>query len=84
MMDMVIGRNSLLREGPLVEAILPEIDPALCNGCGECVAACQSHALALVAGKAVLVRPDLCQYDGGCEPVCPQGAIQLPYLIVFE
>ena len=65
-------------------AVLPEIDRALCTGCGDCLAACQPAALALVDGKAAIARPDLCEYDGGCEPACPSGAIQLPYLVVFE
>ncbi len=63
--------------------IVPEINQAVCTGCGDCLAVCQPHALALVEGKAVLARPDLCEYDGGCEPVCPVGAIQVPYLVVF-
>ncbi|MCX7670979.1 MAG: ferredoxin family protein [Anaerolineae bacterium] len=64
--------------------IRPEIDPRLCTGCGDCIAVCRPRALALVGGKAVLARPDLCQYEGGCEPICPVGAIQLPFLIVFH
>lgn len=63
--------------------ILPEIDHLICTGCGDCIVACQPHALALVAGKAVVARADLCEYEGGCEPVCPVGAIELPFLIVF-
>ncbi|OQA44155.1 MAG: Electron transport complex subunit RsxB [Chloroflexi bacterium ADurb.Bin325] len=65
------------------QTILPEIDEALCDGCGRCLAACETGALALVEGKAVLARPDLCEYDAACEPLCPTGAIQLPYVIVL-
>ena len=43
----------------------------------------RSQALALVDGKAVIAAPDLCEYEGGCEPACPVGAIQLPFLVVF-
>ena len=64
--------------------VSPEIDSALCTGCGDCVVACRPGALAMVAGKAVVAYPERCAYDGGCEPVCPVGAIQLPYVIVFE
>jgi len=64
--------------------VSPEIDSALCTGCGDCVVACRPGALAMVAGKAVVVHPERCAYDGGCEPVCPVGAIQLPYVIVFD
>lgn len=67
----------------MFERVLPEIDLAACTGCGDCVAACQPGALGIVAGKAVLVRPDRCEYDGQCEPVCPVGAIQLPYVILL-
>ena len=64
--------------------ILPEIDLTLCNGCGECVPACEPRALAMVNGKAALVSPERCEYDGNCEPVCPTGAISLPYSIIIR
>ena len=63
--------------------ILPEIDLALCNGCGECLPACEAGALAVSAGKVTLARPDLCEYDGKCEPACPVQAIALPYFVVL-
>jgi NAD-dependent dihydropyrimidine dehydrogenase PreA subunit len=63
--------------------ILPEIDLATCNGCGDCLAACEAGALALANEKVMLARPDLCEYDGNCEPACPTGAIALPYAIVL-
>jgi MinD superfamily P-loop ATPase len=66
------------------QTVLPEIDEALCTGCGKCVEACAPHALVLLDGKAVLARPDLCEYEGGCEPVCTERAIALPYLILFN
>jgi len=62
---------------------LPEIDAEACTGCGDCVMVCEAAALALEAGKVTLARPDRCEYDGRCEPVCPTGAIQLPYIIVL-
>jgi MinD superfamily P-loop ATPase len=66
------------------QTVLPEIDGMRCTGCGKCVAVCAPQALALVDGKAILARPDLCGYEGGCEPACPEGAIALPYLILFN
>ncbi len=64
--------------------ILPEINHQLCTGCGDCIPVCKPHALALVGGKAVIARPDLCEYEGGCEPTCSAGAIELPFLVVFN
>jgi MinD superfamily P-loop ATPase len=68
----------------LAETIWPEIDEVLCTGCGDCLSACRPQALVLAGGKAVLARPDVCEFDGGCEPACPVGAIALPYLVVFD
>jgi NAD-dependent dihydropyrimidine dehydrogenase PreA subunit len=34
-------------------------------------------------GKAVIAHPEQCDYDGRCEEVCPVGAVELPYEIVF-
>ena len=65
-------------------AIVPEITAAICTGCGDCLSACKPGALALHDGKAVLARPDLCEYDGQCEPACPVGAIDLPYVVVLR
>ncbi len=61
----------------------PEIDISRCDGCGLCVPACTSGALGLEAGKAVLLRPDLCRWDSACELACPRDAIHVPYLVVF-
>ncbi len=52
-----------------------EIDREKCNGCGLCIDACQEGALALVDGKAKLVREDHCDGLGSCLPACPMDAI---------
>jgi MinD superfamily P-loop ATPase containing an inserted ferredoxin domain len=51
------------------------IDDEKCNGCGVCTEACHEGALALVDGKAKLIRDDLCDGLGNCLPACPQDAI---------
>jgi ferredoxin len=51
------------------------IDKEKCDGCGQCVAACQEGAIGLVDGKAKLLRDDYCDGLGNCLPGCPTGAI---------
>mgnify|MGYP001065484041 CR=1 FL=1 len=52
-----------------------EIDQDKCNGCGACAAACHEGAIAMVDGKAKLMRDDYCDGLGDCLPTCPTGAI---------
>ena len=52
-----------------------EIDSNKCNGCGACAAACHEGAIAMVEGKAKLMRDDYCDGLGDCLPACPTGAI---------
>ena len=52
-----------------------QIDEAKCNGCGACAAACHEGAIAMVDGKAQLMRDDYCDGLGDCLPACPTGAI---------
>ncbi|MDR3356004.1 MAG: 4Fe-4S binding protein [Spirochaetaceae bacterium] len=51
------------------------IDGEKCDGCGLCAAACHEGALALIDGKAKLLREDYCDGLGTCLPACPAGAI---------
>ena len=51
------------------------IDEEKCNGCGACAAACHEGAIAMVDGKARLMRDDYCDGLGDCLPACPTGAI---------
>ncbi len=52
-----------------------EIDQNKCNGCGACAAACHEGAIAMVDGKAKLMRDDYCDGLGDCLPACPTSAI---------
>ena len=52
-----------------------EIDRGKCNGCGACAEACHEGAIAMVDGKAQLMRDDYCDGLGDCLPTCPTGAI---------
>ena len=51
------------------------IDQEKCNGCGACAAACHEGAIAMVGGKATLMRDDYCDGLGDCLPACPMDAI---------
>ncbi len=58
----------------------PVIDPALCLGCGTCVAACpEGDILGLVKRKAQLVSPSSCIGHGACKEACPTNAITLVF-----
>lgn len=52
-----------------------KIDEEKCTGCGLCVTACHEGAIAMVNGKAKLIRDDYCDGLGNCLPACPTGAI---------
>jgi Pyruvate/2-oxoacid:ferredoxin oxidoreductase delta subunit len=53
------------------------IDEAKCNGCGLCVTACAEGAIAIVDGKAKLVKDQYCDGLGACLGECPQDAITI-------
>ncbi len=52
-----------------------KIDENRCNGCGACAAACHEGAIAIIDGKAALIREDYCDGLGDCLPECPADAI---------
>jgi len=54
----------------------PQVNPYLCLGCSSCVRACiQGSVLAIVHGRACLVRASRCMGCGCCERACPIGAL---------
>lgn len=54
---------------------VPQVDEALCDGCGECGRICEYHAI-VSFGAAALVFPEMCHGCGGCAKVCPKKAIR--------
>ena len=52
----------------------PELDPALCIGCGLCVKMCPPQSLKLVKGKPSFDLPN-CIRCYCCQEHCPEGAI---------
>ncbi|HON58305.1 MAG TPA: ATP-binding protein [Smithella sp.] len=59
----------------IVTIPVPEVDEALCDGCGECGIFCKYHAI-VTFGTAPLIFPELCHGCGGCAMVCPTKAIR--------
>jgi thioredoxin reductase (NADPH) len=58
----------------------PEINPALCAGCGACTRVCpEGDILGMIHHKAVLVSPTKCVGHGECEKACPFNAITLVF-----
>jgi nitroreductase/NAD-dependent dihydropyrimidine dehydrogenase PreA subunit len=49
-----------------------------CTGCGQCVAVCPNHSIALQGGRAVFSGHN-CISCGHCVAVCPAGALDHPY-----
>ena len=54
-----------------------EINEELCNGCGACASACHEGAIAMIDGKAKLIKDDYCDGLGDCLPACPTDAISI-------
>ena len=52
-----------------------QIQEDKCNGCAACAEACHEGAIAMVNGKAQLMRDDYCDGLGDCLPACPAQAI---------
>lgn len=53
------------------------IDEEKCTGCGACADACHEGAIAMINGKAKLIRDDYCDGLGDCLPACPANAISI-------
>lgn len=63
----------------MIKRQIVKIDKVKCNGCGLCANACHEGAIAIVDGKAKLIRDDYCDGMGDCLPSCPMDAISFEY-----
>lgn len=54
-----------------------EIDEEKCTGCGQCVTGCAEGALAIIDGKARIVRDMFCDGLGACIGHCPEDALRI-------
>jgi ferredoxin len=66
------------------EWALPEINLALCDRCGTCIARCPAGAVEMGEQGPVIVRPTDCTYCALCDALCPQGAITCSYEIIWS
>ncbi len=59
-----------------MKRLIIQIDEEKCTGCGQCILDCAEGALAIVDGKAKLIKDSYCDGLGACLN-CPEGALQL-------
>jgi len=59
----------------VVNIPIPQVDGALCDGCGECGQLCEFNAIVALQTTA-MVFPELCHGCGGCVKVCPRQALR--------
>lgn len=57
-----------------VVVTVPQVDMGKCTLCRKCAQICRYRAIA-VAGKAVVIFPELCHGCGGCFEICPENAL---------
>ncbi len=54
-----------------------EVDEDLCNGCGDCVTACDEGAIQIIDGVAKVVNDVFCDGLGACIGDCPLDALKI-------
>ena len=67
----------LLREDVMAIRKIVTIDEDKCDGCGQCIVNCAEGALAIIDGKARVVKDSYCDGLGACLGTCPQDAITI-------
>jgi nitroreductase/NAD-dependent dihydropyrimidine dehydrogenase PreA subunit len=60
----------------MANAILPNITPERCNGCGLCIRVCPADVLSLADGRAI-VSGTGCIQCGHCIGACPEQAVRV-------
>ncbi len=73
--------TTLMRGKVITEAIIADVNPELCTGCGRCVNVCEFGAikLELTSNKQLVAKVDplLCKGCGSCSVECPAKAITM-------
>ncbi len=54
----------------VVTVKIPQVEPALCNACRQCVEFCRFNALAFIMDRPIVFE-EVCHSCGGCSLVCP-------------
>jgi MinD superfamily P-loop ATPase len=72
--DAALFLKPEIEETAPISINVPNVDTAVCDGCGLCRDACRFDAIQIEAGKAV-VDGATCSGCGLCSIVCPTGAI---------
>ncbi|MCK5023403.1 MAG: 4Fe-4S binding protein, partial [Candidatus Aenigmarchaeota archaeon] len=54
-----------------------EIEEELCDGCGDCVTACEEGAIQIIDGVAKVVNDVFCDGLGACIGECPVDALKI-------
>ncbi|MBF0099406.1 MAG: 4Fe-4S binding protein [Desulfobacterales bacterium] len=61
-----------------------QIDEERCDGCGLCATSCAEGALAIVQGKAKVVKDSFCDGLGACIGECPKQALTITERVTDE
>ena len=75
--------TTLMKGKVTTEAIIADVNPELCVGCGRCVNVCEFDAIKLevISDKRLVAKVDplLCKGCGSCSVECPAKAITMHY-----